>query len=70
MSDKICKWFACVYATKNGCVINGWMDKEGELNGKKEHCSIYDVMCITAKCKACGHGGTDVCEKALSEVNK
>lgn len=52
--DKACKKFACVYAIKSGCAISGWMSEEGELNGKKEHCPIYDVMCISAKCKACG----------------
>lgn len=61
MAD-ICKMFACVYATKNGCSINGHIDKEGDLNGKKQYCPIYNVMCITAKCKACGREGIDECE--------
>jgi hypothetical protein len=61
--SEICQLFACVYALKNGCSINGWMDNEGELNGKKCHCNIYDVMCITAKCKACGHEGIEGCKK-------
>lgn len=60
--SEICPLFACVYATKDGCIIRGWMDKEGELNGKKEYCPIYKVMCIDAKCKACGHEGIEGCK--------
>lgn len=55
---KICKSkkFACVYATIYGCIIQGWTDKEGELNGKKQHCHIYKVDCIRGgKCEYCGH---------------
>jgi hypothetical protein len=50
-----CSKFACVYATKNGCSIKGWIDAEGELNGKKGYCNFYDVMCISAKCRACAY---------------
>lgn len=65
--SEICKSFTCVYATKSGCSINGRMDEEGDFNGKKKHCPHYDVMCITAKCKACGHEGIDGCKK-YSEI--
>lgn len=61
--SEICKLFVCVYATKSGCSIKGWTDQEGELNGKKEHCPHYDVMCVTAKCKSCGHEGVNNCKK-------
>ena len=59
--NKICKLFACVYATRDGCAINGHLDQEGQLNGVKAFCPIYKVMCITAKCKACGHEGAEGC---------
>lgn len=49
----ICGRFACVYATKDGCSIEGWNDVEGSLNGKKSVCPIYNVQCIHAKCKYC-----------------
>lgn len=61
--------FACVYAVKDGCIIKGWMDKEGALNGKKEHCNIYNVECISAKCKTCGHEGIDGCESEAKEAD-
>lgn len=57
-----CEWFACVYAMKDGCTIKGHLSPEGPLNGKKEHCPIYDVMCINAKHDYCGHEYTDICK--------
>lgn len=53
-TNDICGYFACVYATKDGCIIEGWNDAEGSLNGKKSFCPIYNVQCIHAKCKYCG----------------
>ena len=62
--SEICGWFACVYAMKGGCTIQGWTSDEGPLNGKKGHCPIYDVMCISAKCSRCGgNAGDGVCTK-------
>lgn len=57
-----CKLFACVYAVREGCIIKGWTDKEGPLNGNKKHCPHYDVQCISAKCDCCGHNGTEDCK--------
>ena len=50
-----CKYFSCVYAMKYGCIIKGHLDEEGEKNGKKQHCKIYNVMCVSAKCNCCRH---------------
>lgn len=61
---EICEWFACVYARRDGCAIQGYTDPEGEFNGTQEHCHIYDVMCISAKCSRCSREGTDVCPKS------
>ncbi len=60
--SEICKLFACVYATKDGCSIKGWTSKETD-DIKKKYCPHYDVMCITARCKVCGHEGIDDCKK-------
>lgn len=65
-----CKLFACVYAVREGCAINGWTDKEGPLNGKKAHCPHYDVQCISAKCGCCGHEGTADCKGYASIVEQ
>lgn len=56
---EICGRFACVYAVKDGCIIEGWNDAEGKLNGKKSFCPIYNVQCIHAKCKYCGRNYKD-----------
>lgn len=66
----ICKWFACVYAMRGGCIIKGWMSPEGPLNGKKAHCSIYDVMCINAKHASCGHKGINECKIKEDQDNE
>jgi hypothetical protein len=63
---EICKMFACVYACHDGCAIKGYLDPPGDLNGEKEHCPIYDVMCISAKCKYCAREDTADCD--LAEV--
>ena len=52
-----CKSFGCVYAMKNGCSIEGHRSEEGPLNGKKQRCPHYDVMCVNAKCASCIRGG-------------
>ena len=57
-----CKLFACVYAMKGGCSIDGYMDKEGPLNGNKSRCPHYDVQCISAKCKYCARQGGEDCK--------
>jgi hypothetical protein len=59
----MCEWYACIYACHDGCSIKGYMDAEGKVNGKKEHCPHYDVMCISAKCSRCAHNGCDVCSR-------
>lgn len=67
---EVCEWFACVYARRDGCAIQGWASDEGPLNGKKEHCLIYDVMCISAKCSRCGgNAGDGVCTKTRQEAS-
>jgi hypothetical protein len=67
--SKICPLFACVYAMKNGCTIKGWMDNEGKLNGKKEYCNIYDVMCTLAKCMACRNKSIEDCKVIVNEIH-
>lgn len=59
----VCKWFACVYAFKDGCMIKGWLDEPGPLNGPRTFCPIYKVDCIHASHCHCGHEGTSVCKK-------
>lgn len=63
--DKLCKWFACVYATNQGCCIKGYLSEEGLLNGNKKHCPHYNVLCINAKCTYCGHKNCECCKGVL-----
>lgn len=55
----ICGYFNCIYATSDGCIIEGWNDAEGELNGTKSLCPIYNKQCIHAKCKYCSRNYKD-----------
>jgi len=53
-----CKNFACVYATKDGCSIKGYLD-----DGKKKQCH-FNVLCIRAHdCTYCirDKGKSDKC---------
>ena len=67
--SEICAMFACVYAVKDGCAIEGYMSNEGKLNGAKKYCNIYKVMCTNAKCRVCSHKGEECCSEE-KEVSK
>ena len=52
-----CKWFTCVYAMKDSCSIDGWMDV-----GTSELCPYYKRDCIRVNCKNCARQSQkDVC---------
>lgn len=58
-----CKWFACVYAMKPKCVIDGYLSEPNEHTGQREICTNYkDTECIRARCEYCRRlGGKGVC---------
>jgi len=60
-SAKNCKMFACVYAGRDKCHINGYLDDEGPLNGTKSHCKHFDVMCVSVKCESCMRDSSECC---------
>lgn len=59
----ICGYFNCIYATSDGCSIEGWNDAEGELNGTKSFCPIYNKQCIHARCHYCSREKTEICSR-------
>ena len=59
----ICGYFNCVYATSDGCIIEGWNDAEGKLNRAKLLCPIYNQQCIHAKCHYCSREKTEICSR-------
>ena len=66
----ICGYFNCVYATSDGCSIEGWNDAEGELNGTKSFCPIYNKQCIHAKCHYCSREKTEICSRKTKNERK
>lgn len=59
----VCINFACVYAMKDRCAINGWLD-----TGENKECPYYTIKCIRAdRCHYCSRQG-DKCEKERLKI--